>query len=132
MVITHFLGSILSVTMLKLSTELSSSPLIEARALIIQNYKVRFMLSNILRLLFTFVMRLTLWYRLITNKYQSWDPIVCCCGYIKYIRCPWFEWFGYLILYFAYCAWAGFSGTKTWENKLHACYCLCAIKHIMW
>ena len=31
-----------------------------------------------------------------------------------------------------YYAWAGLSGGKTWEDKLHVCYCLCAIQQVMW
>ena len=42
----------------------------------------------------------------------------------------WFEWLRHL--YFMYCAWAGFSGGKEQEDKLHACYCLCAIQHVTW
>ena len=53
------------------------------------------------------------------------------CGCIKYIHCPWFERFGHL--YFAYCAWAEFSGGKVQEEKLCACYCLHAIQqHVTW
>ena len=61
-------------------------------------------------------------YMLITNNNrQHRDLILCCCGCIKYVCCPWFEWF--ICLYFAYCAWAGFGGGKAWEVKLYMCYC---------
>ena len=51
-----FLGSLLSVAMLEMSIKLSSSLLMVAHT----HCKVRFMSSNILRLLFMFVMKLTL------------------------------------------------------------------------
>ena len=90
------------------------------------------MSSNILRLLFIFVMRLTLQYRLTTNKHQHWDPILCCCGYIKYVHCPWFEWFGHL--YFAHrCMsriqwWQGMRGQSTCILLL-VCYTACNVIH---
>ena len=80
-----------------------------------------------MRLLFIFVIRLTLQYRFTTNKHQRWDLIVCCCGYIKYVHYPWFEWFGSL-----YTLHTGFGGIKAQEDKLHTCYCSHAIQHIMW
>ena len=111
----HFLGFIISIAMLKLFIELPLSPWIDEW---VHSTKLsqRLMSSNIFRLLFFFVMRLTLRYRLTTNKHQRWDPILCCCGYIKYKHRPWFEWFGRL--YFAHYAWAGFGGGEAWEDKL--------------
>ena len=70
---------------------------------------------------------------LIKSVMALW-PNTCCCVCIKYVSCPWrpavFEQFGCLC--FIYNAWAGFSGGKTQEDKLHVCYCLCTIQHIMW
>ena len=125
----HFLGFIISIAMLKLFIELPLSPWIDEW---VHSTKLsqRLMSSNIFRLLFFFVMRLTLRYRLTTNKHQRWDPILCCCGYIKYKHRPWFEWFGRL--YFAHYAWAGFGGGEAWEDKLHTCYCSHAIQHVTW
>ena len=96
---------------------------------IVQNYEVRFMLSNVFRLLLIFVLRLTLRYRL-KQTHQHWDPILCCCGCIKHVHYPWFEWCG--CLYFTYCTWAGFNGGEAWEEKLCMCYCSRAIQHILW
>ena len=87
------------------------------------------MSSNVFRLLFIFVTSLILWYRLI-QTHQHWDSILCCCGCIKYVHCPWFERFE--CLYFVYCAWAGFGHGKAREEKLRTCYCSCAIQHITW
>ena len=66
----------------------------------------------------------------INNKHQSSELILCCCGCIKYIRCPWFKQFK--CLYLVYCAWAGFGGGEAQEDKLHVFYCSCAIQHVTW
>ena len=35
-------------------------------------------------------------------------------------------------VYFMHYALAGFSGGEAQEDKLHACFCLCAIQHVTW
>ena len=70
------------------------------------------------------VMRLTLRHRLTTNKHQHSDPIVCCCGFIKYIHCPWFGWFGWL--YFAHwIRWWRSTWGQTTSVLLLICYTVC-------
>ena len=105
------------------------------------------MLSNILRLLFIFVMRLTLRYRLTTNKHHYWDSTVCCCSFIIINT--------YTIqngldayTYFTHCAllsrirwWQGTRGQTTYmillacytaRNMIHAyIYCLHATREYL-
>ena len=81
------------------------------------------MLSNIFKLL------LILWrgshYDTDSYRLTRMDPILCCCGCNKYVRCPWFEWFG--CLYFAHCAWEGVSGDEAREENLCMCYTACNV-----
>ena len=72
------------------------------------------MSSNILRLLFVFMMRLTLQYRLTTNKHKRWDPIICCCGHIYTVQD--------LNSLDAYILHIGFSDGEAREEILHTCY----------
>ena len=110
----RFLGSIFSIVMLELSIKFSSNPLIEVYTHCTKLWS-KVYVKQYLKALFIFVTRFTLLYRLI-QTHQCWDPILCCRGCIKYICCPWFEWFGHL--YFPYCAWAGFGGGEGWKEEL--------------
>ena len=128
MVIIHFLGSILSIAMLKLSIELPSSPLIEACVHCTQLLS-KVYIEHHLEALVYFVFRLTLRYRLTTNKHQHWDRQFAAVAILNTYTV---HDLNGLNGYTLHCAWAGFSSGEAWEDKVHECFCLRAIQHVMW
>ena len=116
-----FLGSILSIAMLELSIEFSSSPLIEACMHCIKLWSKVYVEQHLEALVY-FCDEAHTMSQTSTNKHQCWDLILYFCGCIKYVCCPWFEQLGHLCL--ANSAWAGSSDGEAREEKLHACYLL--------
>ena len=139
-----FLGSILSIAMLELSIELSSSLLIEGLTHctnFLSKVYVEQHLEAVVYVVTRFVLTISYDRNYSEHVLGTHSPLIITASIWSwyfaavsvlnmYILCPWFEWFGCLC--FVYYAWSRFHGGESWQNKLHAYSCSYAIQHITW